>query len=96
MKPTGPTRRASALARGGVHPHFTWEFIWRASSGKRARHLDVNYNFLLLWIKLSNEQCIDDKMSGPPAWAGPLCCVMWKIFGPPRQDLGQSMSRSRL
>ena len=42
MKPTSPTRRASPLARAGFHPHFTWEFIWRASSSKRARHLDVN------------------------------------------------------
>ena len=42
MKPTSPTRRASPLARAGFHPYFTSEFMLRASSGKRARHLDVN------------------------------------------------------
>ena len=54
MKPTIP------LARAGFHPHFTW----RASSSKRARHLDVSYNILLLWTKICNEQCIGVKMSG--------------------------------
>ena len=48
MKPSSPTGRASPLARAGFHPHFRWEFIWGASSGKMARHLDVSYNFLLL------------------------------------------------
>ena len=77
MKLSIPTRRASPLARADFHPHFTWKFIWRASSGKRARHLDV----LLLWIKISNERCIGAKMSGGLARAGPLCCVY------PRRDL---------
>ena len=45
-------------------------------------HLDVNYKFLLLWIKISNEQCIGAKMSGSPAWAGPLCCVYIENFQP--------------
>ena len=63
MKPTSPTWRASPLARAVFHPHFTREFTWRTSSSKRARYLDV---FLLLWIKIINEQCIDAKMSGPP------------------------------
>ena len=27
VKPPGPTRRASLLARAGFHPHFTWESI---------------------------------------------------------------------
>ena len=44
MKPSSPTVRASPLARAVFYPHFTWEFIWRASSGKRARQLDVSYN----------------------------------------------------
>ena len=65
MRPTSAIRRASSLARAGFHPHFTWEFIWRASSGKRAKYLDVSYNFLLLWIKIINEQCIGAKMSAP-------------------------------
>ena len=76
MKPTSSTRRASPLARAGFHPHFTWKFIWRASSGKRTRYLDV----LLLWIKISNEQCIGAKMYGPPARASPLCCVDMEDF----------------
>ena len=74
------TRRASPLAGAGFHPHFTWEFNWRASSGKSARHLDVSYKFLLSWIKISNEQCISVKMSGPPARPGPLCCVYMENF----------------
>ena len=51
------------LARSGFHPHFAWEFDWRASSGKKARHLDVSRKFLLLWIKIINEQCIGAKIS---------------------------------
>ena len=48
MKRTSPTRRASSLAGAGFHPHFTWEFIWRACSIKRAEHLDVNQRQLKL------------------------------------------------
>ena len=82
MKTTSPTRRASPLARSGFHSHFTWEFNWRASSGKRARYLDVSHKFLLLWIKIINEQCIGATMSVPPARAGPFCCVYMKDFQP--------------
>ena len=78
MKPTSPTRMASP----DFHHHFTWEFIWRASHGKRARHLDVSYNFLSLWIKIMNEQCIDAKISGPPGRATTLCCVYMDDFYP--------------
>ena len=63
MKITSPTRRASPLAGTSFHAHFIWEFIQRASSGKRARHLDVSYNFILLWIKIINENCISAEMS---------------------------------
>ena len=70
MKPAG------SLARAGFHSHFTWEFIQRVSSGRKARHLDVSYNFCLLWIKISNEQCTGAKMSGP------LCCVYMDDFQP--------------
>ena len=91
-----PTTRASPLARVGFHPHFAWKFIWRTSSGKKARYLGIIYNFLSLWIKISNEQCIGIKMSGPPARASPLFMFIMKIFSPPRQDLGQSMVRSCL
>ena len=55
MKTTNPTSRASPLARSGFHPYFTWKFNWRASSGKKAKHLDVSHKFLLLWIKIINE-----------------------------------------
>ena len=96
MKPTRPTGRASPLAKAGFHPHFTWEFIWRSSSGKRARYLDVSYNFLLLWIKISNEQGIGAKMSGLLLGLALFVVFIWKIFSPPRRDLGQSMARSRL
>ena len=72
MKPTSPTRRANPLARAGFHPHFIWEFIWRASSVKSPRYLDVSYNFLLLWIKIINEQCIVTNISGPPTRASPF------------------------
>ena len=82
MKPTSRTRRASPLARTDIHPHFTWEFIWRASSSKRARHLDISRNFLLLWIKIINEQCIGANVSDPPARASPLCCVYMEDFQP--------------
>ena len=85
MKPSGPTRRASPLAMAGFHPHFTSEFIWRARSGKRARHLDVSYNFLLL----SNKQFIGAKMSAPPASASLLSCVHM-------EDFQSSWGRSRL
>ena len=51
-----------------------------ASSGKRARHLNIIYNFLLLWIKITIEQCIGTKMSGAPAKASPLRCVCMKDF----------------
>ena len=87
MKTTSPTRRACPLTRSSFHCHFTWEFNWRASSGKKARHLDVSHKFLLLWIKIINEQYIGAKMSGPPSRAGPLCCVYMEIFIPPRRDL---------
>ena len=82
MKTTSPTGRASPLARSGFHPHFTWEFNLRTSSGKKARHLDVSRKFLLLWFKIINEQCIGAKMSGPPARAGPFCCVYMEDFQP--------------
>ena len=51
MKHSSRTRRACRLARAGFHPNFTSEFIWRAGSGKRARHLDVSYNFLCCELK---------------------------------------------
>ena len=82
MKTTSPSRMASPLARSGFHPHFTSEFNWRASSGKKARHLDVSHMFLLLWIKIINGQCIGAKMSGPPARTGALCCVYMEDFQP--------------
>ena len=82
MKTTSHTRRAHPLARSGFHPHFTWEIIWRASSGKRARHLDVSHKFLLLWIKIINGQCISAKVSDPPARAAPHCCVYMENFQP--------------
>ena len=85
MKPISPTRRASPLARAGFYRHFTW----RASSGKRTRHLDVSHKFLLFWIKIIHEQCIGAKMSGPLARAGPLCCVYMEDFQP-------SQARSRV
>ena len=72
------TRRTSPLARSGFHLHFIWVFNWGASSGKKARHLDVSHKFLLLWIKIINEQCIGARMSDLPARAGgwpPLSCL---------------------
>ena len=38
-----------------------------------------------------NEQCIGIKMSDPPARASLVVVFIWKIFSPPRRDLGQSM-----
>ena len=49
VKPTSP------LSGTDFHPHFTWAFILRVSSVKRAWNLDVSYNFLLLWIKIIDE-----------------------------------------
>ena len=88
MKSTGPTRRASPLARASFHPHFAWNFIWRASSGKKARHLDVSYNFLLLWIKLINEQYIGTKCLALLLVLAFFVVFIWEIVSPPRQGLG--------
>ena len=51
-------RHSSPLNRAGFHSHFTFEFIWRPSSSKGAKHLDVRNNSVLPWMKIANESPI--------------------------------------
>ena len=76
MKSSSPTRRASPLAKAGFHPHFTW----RASSGKRASHSYVSYNFLWLWTVLNN--ALAPKCLALLLELALFVVFLWEIFSP--------------